>query len=97
VTVEADSVREPIVAAEESARLRERWRDVQARFVDEPQRAVEDADALVAEAMQRVQQHFARTRVRLDEQWRGGGEASTEDLRLALTAYRSFFNRLLSS
>ena len=40
------------LSAEESARYSESWRSVQARFVDEPNVAIADADRLVAEVMQ---------------------------------------------
>jgi len=68
---------------------------VQVGFVDEPQRCVQEADGLVAEVMQRLADSFARERQDLEAQWASGGEASTEDLRVALQRYRSFFNRLL--
>jgi hypothetical protein len=72
-----------------------RWHALQVSFVDEPQRCVQDADALVGEVMQRITDVFAEERRNLETQWSGGGEASTEDLRVALQRYRSFFNRLL--
>ena len=68
---------------------------MQVGFVDEPQRCVQEADALVGEVMQRLADSFARERRDLEAQWASGGEASTEDLRVALQRYRSFFNRLL--
>ena len=74
-----------------------RWQAVQAAFVDEPKRAVQDADSLVAEVMQRLAESFATERDRLEQQWSGGQEAGTEELRLALQRYRSFFNRLLKT
>lgn len=76
--------------------LRKRWSEVQASFVDEPRRAVEDADALVAGAMKRLAEMFAAERSSLEGQWDRGGDVSTEDLRVALTRYRSLFDRLLS-
>jgi hypothetical protein len=66
-------------------------------FVDEPQAAVENADQLVAELMQDLARLFAQERESLERQWSGGGVASTEDLRVALHRYRSFFQRLLST
>jgi hypothetical protein len=39
------------LAPESRARYLERWKDVQARFVDEPAPAVAEADALIGEAM----------------------------------------------
>lgn len=76
--------------------LRDRWRDVQAGFVDEPRRAVQDADALVADLMQRLAETFANERTSLEGQWDRTGDVSTEEMRVALQRYRSFFDRLLS-
>jgi hypothetical protein len=79
----------------DSERFRSRWHDVQAAFVDDPQRAVQDADELVAELIQRLVATFAERKQSLEGQWQQGGDAETEDLRLALRSYRSFFDRLL--
>jgi hypothetical protein len=76
--------------------LRDRWTDVQSAFVDEPRTAVEQADALVADVMKRLAAVFADERKSLEGQWSRGDDISTEDLRLALQRYRSFFDRLLS-
>ncbi len=73
-----------------------RWNDVQAGFVDEPRRAVEQADALVADAIGRLGESFANERTKLEGQWDRGDGVSTEDLRRALQRYRSFFSRLLN-
>jgi len=64
--------------------------------VDEPRRSVEDADTLVAELMQRLAESFSNERRRLEGQWDRQESVSTEDLRLAMRRYRSFFERLLS-
>jgi hypothetical protein len=58
---------------------------------------VQDADALVAELMQQLAETFARERATLEQQWVRGEDVSTEDLRVALTRYRSFFERLLDA
>jgi len=81
----------------ESEEFGRRWEELQTGFVDEPRRTVEEADALVASIMQRVADGFARERERLEEQWDRGEDVSTEDLRIALQRYRSFFRRLLSA
>ena len=65
--------------------------------MDEPRRSVELADALVADLMQRLAAEFAEERERLEAQWDRGDEVSTEELRVALTRYRSFFDRLLAA
>ncbi len=88
---------EPLLAADETAGFAGRWERVQAEFVDRPRQAVENADRLVAELMQHLARLFAREREGLEQQWSRQGEASTEDLRVALQRYRSFFRRLLST
>jgi|HubBroStandDraft_4_1064222.scaffolds.fasta_scaffold523138_2 hypothetical protein len=75
----------------------DRWRDIQASFVDEPQKAVKDADSLVAELMQRLARTFASQREQLESSWSTGDSVSTEDLRQGLQRYRSFFERLLAA
>jgi hypothetical protein len=75
--------------------FRSRWKQVQGGFVDEPRESVQKADDLVSDLVERLTSGFAETRSGLEEQWKQGEEASTEDLRVALTRYRAFFNRLL--
>jgi len=86
-------------APDESEGYRTQWDGIQTGFVDEPRRAVEEADALVAQVIKRLSEVFADERTRLEQQWGHTDQAnqiSTEDLRLALRKYRSFFERLLS-
>jgi hypothetical protein len=80
----------------EATTFQSRWSDIQASFVDEPRRAVEEADGLVAEVMQKLAQVFADERSRLEQQWDRGEDTDTEALRQALRRYRSFFDRLLT-
>jgi hypothetical protein len=87
---EAREVRE----YEEAAR--DGWDAIQTGVVDEPRRAVTEADALVAQVIKRLSEVFADERTRLEGQWGHQDEVSTEDLRQALRKYRSFFERLLS-
>jgi hypothetical protein len=86
----------PLFAENESTNFRNRWTEIQAAFVDEPRRAVEQADALVAEVIKRLASSFADERSKLEGQWGRGDNVSTEDLRVALQRYRAFFDRLLS-
>jgi|CZKR01.1.fsa_nt_gi hypothetical protein len=86
----------PLFPNNELEELRNRWSGVQTAFVDEPRRAVEQADGLVAAAMKRLAEVFAEERSKLEQQWDSGDNVSTEDLRIALQRYRSFFQRLLS-
>ena len=92
----ADADLEPLFAADVERDFRTRWRDIQSGFVDEPRSAVERADALVAQLMQRLAQSFSEQRKNLEKQWEESEKVSTEELRVALTRYRSFFERLLS-
>ena len=80
---------------EETGTFRARWETIQTGFVDEPRRSVEEADELVAAVMQRLAETFARARQDLEAQWAGGGQVGTEELRVALQRYRSFFETLL--
>lgn len=93
---EEKSAAEPLFPQQETEELRGRWHSIQAGFVDEPRKAVEEADSLVAAAMKRLAEIFAGERERLESQWDRGDNVSTEDLRIALRRYRSFFDRLLS-
>jgi hypothetical protein len=86
----------PLFPQNELEELRNRWNTIQTAFVDEPRKAVEQADGLVAAAMKRLAEVFAEERARLEQQWDRGDNISTEDLRLALQRYRSFFQRLLA-
>jgi hypothetical protein len=79
----------------ESKDFHKRWTEIQTAFVDEPRRAVERADELVAEVIKRLANSFAQERSRLEGQWGRGDNVSTEDLRVALQRYRAFFDRLL--
>jgi len=85
-----------LLQTDEIDELRSRWSAIQIEFVDEPRASVEQADALVAEVMKRIAQMFAEKRATLDEQWANHDDVSTEDLRVALQRYRSFFHRLLA-
>jgi hypothetical protein len=86
----------PLLPADEATSFRARWSEVQTGFVDEPRHAVEQADGLVAEMMQRLATVFADERSKLERQWSQGDDVSTEDLRVGLRRYRAFFDRLLS-
>jgi hypothetical protein len=100
-TATAASGETPLFDEAAGRELRKRWLNVQTAFVDEPREAVQKADALVAEVLQHVTNTFAREREELEGASAHGGEGSdgeltTEDLRLAIRRYRSFFNRLLN-
>jgi len=96
-TVATDDQATPLFSPGEAQEFRVRWDAIQAGFVDEPRRAVEQADNLVAGTMKRLAEIFADERSKLEGQLdRGETAVSTENLRLALRRYRSFFGRLLS-
>jgi hypothetical protein len=72
--------------------FRDRWRELQAGFVDDPQRAVHSADELVDEIMREL----AQRKNSIEEHWRDGAN-DTEELRVAIQEYRSFLNQLLNA
>lgn len=90
------SDRIPLFPENELGDFRGRWQDVQTSFVDDPRVAVRHADEMVASLMTRLAQVFADERAKLEQEWDKGENVSTEDLRVALQRYRSFFDRLLS-
>jgi hypothetical protein len=87
----------PLLATEDAEGFRARWTDIQTGFVDAPRRAVEHADALVAELMQHLAATFADERGQLERQWDRGDDIPTDHLRDAFQRYRSFFERLLAT
>ena len=86
----------PLFEGDAAEKFRTRWLAIQSKFVDDPSASVKDADDLVADVIQNITSNFADRRGSLERQWSGGGNTSTEDLRIALKQYRSFFERLLT-
>ena len=86
----------PLFVPSDAQDFRSRWERIQIGFVDEPRKAVEQADELVASAIKRLAEVFASERQKLEAAWDKNDNVSTEDLRVALRRYRSFFDRLLS-
>jgi hypothetical protein len=98
MTLEGDNERtSPLLVEDELQDYGARWKSIQVRFVDDPRGTVKEADELVAELMARLSQSFGDTRAALESQWEREGDASTEDLRMAMRRYRSFFIRLLAA
>lgn len=87
----------PLFSEAQTNEFRSRWGGIQTQFVDEPRKTVEEADKLVASLMTQLAEGFANERGRLEKQWDRGDDVSTEDLRVALKRYRSFFDRLLKA
>lgn len=86
----------PLFSESAVQNFRARWTTLQTEFVDEPRRSVEQADELVAHVMKDMAATFSDERKKLEQQWEQGDKVSTEDLRLVLRRYRSFFDRFLS-
>lgn len=96
IVTEAPGSNLPLFAQNDAQDLHSRWEKVQIGFVDEPRKAVESADELVASTIKRLAEVFAAERQKLEAEWDKTDNVSTEDLRIALRRYRSFFDRLLS-
>ena len=84
-----------LMGGQEMQKFSSQWNSIQAAFVDEPRKAVEQADKLVAEVIEHMSTTFANERKNLEGQWSRGDQVSTEDLRVALQRYRQFFQSLL--
>ena len=87
---------EPLFEDEAARKFRSRWQVIQGKFVDDPRDSVKQADDLVADIIKSVTMSFADRRMGLEKQWNSGENISTEDMRVALKRYRSFFERLLT-
>ena len=92
----ASQTERSLIPARQIAELRARWTAIQAGFVDEPRKAVQDADELVLSAIEQITEGFRDQRGQLEKRWTQGSEISTEDLRVSIQHYRTFFDRLLS-
>ncbi len=95
VSVEHDEA-DLLFSPEDRVRFGQRWTEIQSRFVDDPHDAVESAEDLVTEMMDRIGDRLAECRTG-GRELAGKGETETEDLRLATQRYRAFFHRLLSA
>jgi hypothetical protein len=94
--IEREEVRQNLFTADEGESFRSRWRQIQGSFVDDPRKAVEEANQLVDSVFNRLTEIFGNERNNLEQKWSKGQDVSTEDLRVALQRYRSFFDRLLA-
>ncbi|HZJ22402.1 MAG TPA: hypothetical protein VFD54_03775 [Anaerolineales bacterium] len=86
----------PLFERDEAEQFRAQWLDIQSRFVDDPSISVKDADELVSSIIKNITRNFADKRMALETQWKSGDDVSTEDLRVTMKRYRSFFDRLLT-
>lgn len=89
----------PVAAAtaiwtDESAQdFRDRWREAQLRFVDDPRKAADDIRELVSEAVDALTAALTSHREQLHS-WPANGD--TEQYRVVVQRYRTFFERLLA-
>ncbi|MEU8801983.1 hypothetical protein [Spirillospora sp. NPDC048819] len=104
---EPDTAPDPIPAATttparlldpaESERFRERWREVQSAFVDDPGLSVRKADDLASEAVDALGRAIAEHRRALSDGLKDREHADTERLRLALRGYRDLLDRIFAA
>lgn len=90
-----ENERQLLFREEEAGHLHQQWQEIQGAFVDEPRSAVKRADELVASTIKRLTEMFSEERGRLEGEWSRGDNVSTEDLRIAMQRYRTFFDRML--
>jgi len=86
----------PLFNDEAAQAFRSQWDVVQRSFVDDPQEAVRAGDELVAQVIKSLAESFSEQRSVLEGEHGQTDQSSTENLRLALRRYRSFFERLLN-
>lgn len=93
-TTPTSSGSESLIAAESAEAFMERWSQVQTGFIEDPQKAVSNADALLSEVVTAYQQALEQRRTQISGAQADGG-TDTEDLRLALLEYRGLITALL--
>ncbi|WP_225731332.1 MULTISPECIES: hypothetical protein [unclassified Nocardia] len=86
---------EPLFVAADRERLRDRWRELQIAFVDDPRAAVEQAHELVGATIDQLTAAYADRHKRMSDEW-SSGAGDTEALRTRFREYRVFFQQLLS-
>ena len=86
----------PLFTQHATTDFRSRWDVIQRGFVDDPQEAVRAGDDLVAQVIKSLSDSFSEQRAELEGGANQTDKSSTENRRLALQRYRSFFERLLS-
>jgi hypothetical protein len=84
----------PLFADSDAHSFRDRWRDVQLRFVDDPKAAADDAATLVDEAVDALAASLRTQKAQLAEVAEGA-TGDTEQLRVRIRGYRDFLDRLL--
>lgn len=87
--------RETFLTPDQREQYRSRWNDIQIEFVTNPRKSAEGADRLVGEMVQTLGKQLTDQCSKLEQESKRDN-TSTEDLRVALGHYRSFFDRLLS-
>jgi hypothetical protein len=75
--------------------VRDRWRDLQLRFIDDPHSVANEAERVVEETVGALTASLNSFKQDLDT-WRSG-PGDTEQLRAAVHRYRDFLDRLLGS
>jgi hypothetical protein len=79
----------------ESEHFRKLWDEIQSKFVDDPRAAIQQADSLTSEMIEKITERFTSELNSLQIQWHENNEVTTEDLRQALQHYRVYFNSLV--
>ncbi len=85
-----------LVAVEAAQGFRDRWREVQLRFVDDPRAAAAEAQGLAEEASDALVAALDAIRSDLGG-WEATEGADTEHLRVVVRRYRDFLDRVLQS
>lgn len=88
------STEDRLLADDDRDRLRDRWRRISERFVDDPAAAVRDADALVEQTIDQIRASLDDRRTTTRAGWTELNEATTEQLREALHRYEVLFDQL---
>ena len=94
-TQSEQQAKERFFSPEQENQFRSRWNEIQIEFVSDPWKSAEDANKLISDMVQTLEKQLSDRRTNLEQGWQQG-KPSTEDLRVAIGHYRSFFDRLLA-
>jgi hypothetical protein len=86
----------PLIGPDQLEALQRRWGTAQAGFVDDPRRAVEVADEIVATSLAALQSAVEDRLTELSA-WRDDANATTDVLLAAFRGYRAVFERVMSA
>jgi hypothetical protein len=77
--------------------FKRRWPEIKSTFVDDPRDSVQLADQMLIQVTELIARRVGEERARLESEWNGRNDVTTEDLRQSLHRYQVLFDRLTNT